>query len=367
MKEAFLREKLEERKTAGAFRQLRLPVAAIDFCSNDYLGLARSLPAIGGANGSTGSRLLSGHTREAAELETFLAAFHDAEAALVFNSGYDANLSLLSSLPARGDTVLYDQLAHASIRDGIRLGFGKGISFLHNDVADLEKKLQTQGQGRCFVVTESVFSMDGDMAPLAEIAAVCDRYNAHLLVDEAHGFGVLGERGEGLVQSLGLASACLARVYTYGKAAGVHGACIAGSVVLKDFLVNFARPFIFTTAPPPHALLAIGQAYTAVAAAGTQRAHLQELIQYFREALIPLRKLDSVTAIQGVVVPGNEAVKQLAARLQEAGYDVRPILYPTVPKGSERLRIVLHAYNTMEELEGLVRLLQSVPEADHQQ
>ena len=362
--ENFLNEKLAERRANGAFRQLRLPSAKIDLCSNDYLGvvhnglLERSLTGTP-AHGSGGSRLLAGNYTLIEEVERQLAVFHNASAALIYNSGYDANLGLLSCIPQRGDTVLYDALSHASIRDGMRLSFAQTFSFSHNDCTDLEKRLAARNTaGNCFVVTESVFSMDGDMAPLTEMAALCTRYGAHLIVDEAHATGVIGDAGEGLVQKLGLEAECFARVHTFGKAVGCHGAVVLGSSLLKDYLINFSRSFIYTTALPPVSAQAIAAAYALLPALKSERAHLQKLIDRWRATEIAYKRLDSGTPIQIVIVPGNDAVRALADRLQAAGMDVRPILYPTVPRGSERLRIVLHAFNTETEVDALAGLLQ---------
>jgi len=203
----FLNKKLNERKQQNAFRTLRITKDKTDFCSNDYLGIVKNnLLQLSTDNcqlrtGSTGSRLLSGNYKLIEETEKEIAIFHQSQTALIFNSGYDANVGLLSSIPQRGDTILYDFLSHASIRDGIRLSFAESFSFAHNDVNDLEKKLN-HAKGNIFVVTESVFSMDGDVCPLQQLVQVCKKYNAHLVIDEAHATGVVGERGEGLVQHL---------------------------------------------------------------------------------------------------------------------------------------------------------------------
>jgi 8-amino-7-oxononanoate synthase len=290
------------------------------------------------------------------EAEKMLAGFHAAEAALIFNSGYDANIGLLSSVPQKGDTILYDQLSHASIRDGIRLSFANHFSFAHNDLADLEKKMQ-HATGTVFIVTESVFSMDGDLCPLEHMTVLAKKYRAHLIIDEAHATGVIGEKGEGLVQQLHLAHEIFARVHTFGKACGCHGAVVLGSQTLKDYLVNFARSFVFSTALPEHAVAMILEAYDQFPKMMEERAHLQGLIQQFQEAELAFEKMVSHTPIQGVVIPGNTAAKNLANRLQENGIDVRPILYPTVPKGKERLRIVLHAFNTAADLDKLIGFL----------
>lgn len=358
MKEGFLLKKLEERKAKQAFRELTVSNGLVDFCSNDYLGIAgkpytaeREL-----RHGSGGSRLLAGNYPMVEALESKLARFHQAEAALLFNSGYDANIGLLSAVPQRGDTILYDYLSHASLRDGIRLSFARAFSFLHNDLADLEQKLKG-ATGHCFVVTESVFSMDGDMAPLTEMSRLCERYGANLIVDEAHGTGVIGTKGEGLVQLLGLADACFARIYTFGKALGCHGAAIAGSALLKDYLVNFARSFIYTTSLPEISIDAISHAYDLMTAMDAERAQLNALVSHFQQKGIKYSKLISQTPIQGVIVPGNQAVRSLARTLQQGGMDVRPILYPTVPENSERLRIVLHSFNTREQVDRLLQFL----------
>lgn len=368
MNEDFLNRKLQQRKEADAYRQLKPSGNGVDFCSNDYLGIVRNklIHIEHGVYGSTGSRLISGNYPLIEEIERQLASFHEAEAGLIFNSGYDANTGLLSSVPQRGDTVLYDQLSHASIRDGIRLSNSYSFSFEHNNVDDLERRLQS-AKGNIFVVTESVFSMDGDTAPLKEISDLCKEYDARLIVDEAHATGVMGEKGEGLVQALGFQGECFARVHTFGKAVGCHGAAILGSKLLHDYLVNFSRPFIYTTALPASAAMAIGAAYALFPSMTAEREHLNELIRIFREKACSLHLCRSHTAIQGVIIPGNENVKRAAATLQQHGFDVRPILYPTVPANQERLRIVLHSFNTKEEVLGLLTLLAEFANAENDQ
>jgi 7-keto-8-aminopelargonate synthetase and related enzymes len=367
MNDVFLLKKLHERQQQHAFRRLELPAARIDFCSNDYLGIvhhrliekhqASRYAGQSFRHGATGSRLISGNYPLLQETEAQIAAFHQAVAGLLYNSGYDANVGLLSCVPQRGDTILYDYLSHASLRDGIRLSFAQAFSFRHNDLDDLEKKLRGAG-GHIFVVTESVFSMDGDMAPLAEMSALCLRYGAYLIVDEAHATGVVGPQGVGLVQQLGLQDACFARVNTFGKAVGCHGAIVLGSAVLRDYLINFSRSFIYSTAMPESSAAAIRSAYAVLPGMEAERAHLRELIDLFQQASCAWEKLPSATPIQVIMAPGNDRVKQLAEKIQKAGMDVRPIMYPTVPAGKERLRIVLHAFNTREEVERLINLLQ---------
>jgi 8-amino-7-oxononanoate synthase len=365
MNEDFLARKLKQRKDTSNYRELRVSEGRVDFCSNDYLGIVRNnllhIPeqSCPKWTGSTGSRLISGNYELIEDVERQIASFHNTEAALIYNSGYDANLGLLGSILQRHDTVLYDQLSHASIRDGIRLSHAFSFSFAHNDLDDLERRLQS-ATGNVFVVTESVFSMDGDIAPLNDIAALCESYNAYLIVDEAHATGVIGERGEGAVQQLGLEKKCFARIHTFGKALGCHGAVIVGSSTLKQFLVNFSRPFIYSTGMPASAVIVIRKAYEVFPTLKAEREQLNELIRLFASHRQQLRLCPSVTPIQGIIIPGNEEVKQVADKLQQAGIDVRAILYPTVPKGTERLRIVMHSYNTADEVQRLTRLLTEV-------
>ncbi|GAC1527936.1 MAG: pyridoxal phosphate-dependent aminotransferase family protein [Sediminibacterium sp.] len=353
----FLQRKLQERTANHALRVLRLPEGKTDFCSNDYLGIVKNsklrTPDSGLPTGSTGSRLLAGNYLLIEMVEKEIAAFHGSDAALIFNSGYDANAGLLSCVPQKGDTVIYDYLCHASIRDGIRLSFAQAFSFAHNDLADLEKKIQ-HATGTVFIVTESVFSMDGDLCPLADMVVLSKKYQAHLIIDEAHATGVIGEKGEGLVKQLGLQEEVFARVHTFGKACGCHGAGILGSVQLRNYLINFARSFIYSTALPAHAMAMVQASYALFPLMNEERKQLYALIKQFQQAPLIYEKLFSSTPIQAVIIPGNEAVKRMAQHLQEQALDVRPILYPTVPKDKERLRIVLHSFNTKEELSQLL-------------
>ena len=363
--DTFLEKKLGQRKEQNSFRQLKLTGNKTDFCSNDYLGivynnLLNDKIAHGLKTGSTGSRLLAGNYHLIEETEKQVAAFHKAEAALIFNSGYDANLGLLSSVPQKGDIILYDQLCHASLRDGIRLSFAQSFSFTHNDIEDLGKKLRllpVNTERNTFIVTETVFSMDGDLCPLPDLIHLSKQYNAHLIIDEAHAIGVVGKTGEGLSQHENLQEEIFCRIYTFGKACGCHGAVVTGSHQLKDYLINFARSLIYTTALPEHSVAAIQASYNTFPFLNNERRHLQQLIQYFQQAELQFEKLSSPTPIQIVIIPGNDAIKLIARQLQEAGFDVRPILYPTVPSGKERLRIVLHSFNTLNEVEQLVKIL----------
>jgi len=357
--ENFLKAKLEERRINESLRALRIVEGMIDFCSNDYLGIARNRlinAEAGLRTGSTGSRLLAGNYPMIEKLEPEIAQFHRADAALIFNSGYDANLGLLASVPQKGDTIIYDKLSHASLRDGIRLSFAQSFSFAHNDLIDLKKKLAL-ATGNRFVVTESVFSMDGDQSPLNEIVQLCAENDAKLIVDEAHATGIVGQKGEGLVQELGIENACFARIHTFGKALGTHGAVVLGSHLLREYLVNFARPFVYTTALPETSVSAIRQSYAIFPGMKNERQALANLIGEFSTARIRFERILSSTPIQAVLVPGNRNVRELARALQNRNLDIRPIVYPTVPKNGERLRIVLHSYNSIEELKLLIEAL----------
>ncbi|AKD03832.1 8-amino-7-oxononanoate synthase [Pontibacter korlensis] len=365
-----LQQKLAERAAQGTLRALKTTTGLTDFCSNDYLGLARSeklralihkeevkhkhLPL-----GATGSRLLSGHHPLFEELESLIARYHHAEAALLFNSGYAANVGLLSALPQRGDTVFYDEASHASMKDGLRLSFAKSYPFRHNNVKDLRQKLK-HAAGQVYVLVESVYSMDGDQAPLRDLAQLCNQQQAALIVDEAHAVGLYGERGEGLVSALGLEQEVFARVLTYGKAMGLHGAAVVGPQILCNFLINYSRAFIYTTGLPTHALEALKCAYTLLPELGEERARVKKLAHLLYQKLNNLsgiRCTPENSVILSVFLHQPQRLKELAAALQQNGFDVRPVLPPTVPAGTDRLRVIVHAFNTEEEIEGLVQAI----------
>lgn len=365
-----IRKKLDERRNNNSLRTLPVGGELADFCSNDYLGLARDetlreelYRAPPGLTGATGSRLISGNSGLAVRLEEELADFHGAPAGLLFPSGYAANLGLLSAIADRHDVVLYDQLVHASIREGVQLCRARSYSFRHNDLDHLERRFE-KITGNVFIVVESVYSMDGDEAPLEDLAALAAEKGAALIVDEAHATGVFGRRGEGLVTALDLENAVWARVHTFGKAVGSHGAIVLGPAYLRDYLMNFARSFIYTTALPDHTLQAVRLAYREMAG-GERIKILLKNRDRFLDLLSPKarnRFIASRSAIQSLVWPGNSKVKKIAARLQQHGFDVRPILHPTVPKGAERLRICLHTHNSIQEIEGLVALVNQTVE-----
>ena len=369
--EQFLHQKLNERTEKNRLRKLTYSNLPIDFCSNDYLGLAKSqeLRSLiemepnrlsNFKNGATGSRLLSGNYLYTEETEQHIAEFHSTAAALLFNSGYDANVGLLSSIPQRGDTIIADELIHASLIDGARLSYAERFRFKHNNVIDLEQKLKN-AKGLCYVVIESIYSMDGDMAPLTEISKLCHKYHANLIVDEAHAVGVFGNKGKGLVQQLGLEKKIFARIVTYGKALGTHGAAILGSNHLRHYLINFARSFIYTTAAPMHQIIAIKCSYQLMAQHNYQQ-QLTNKIEYYNQQIevTSLPRIKSNSCIQTILFKNDLTAKKAADYLQSKGFDVRAILSPTVPEGQERLRICLHLYNTEEEIKKLINHLKDI-------
>jgi len=364
-----LQSKLERRQFNNYFRKLPDQPDLIDFCSNDYLGLARN-PALhrrveqrqkkDGTIGSTGSRLLTGNSPFVLELEGFLADLFKGEGALVFNSGYAANVALLSAIPQKGDSVIIDELSHACIREGSRISLADRFMFKHNDLADLRQKLKSC-RGDKFVAFESIYSMDGDQAPIAEIARLCQQYEASLIIDEAHSTGVCGPNGSGLVCELNLEDAFFGRVYTFGKAMGAHGACVVGSKTLIDYLVNYSRPFIFTTALPHHSLASIWEAFHFLADNPSLQEDLRSKVSLFQAGLSALKEpggfLPSNSAVQAMIVPGNVEAKRASQSLIDKGFDARPILYPSVAKGKERLRFSLHSYNQDSQIKALVKAI----------
>ncbi len=363
-----LEEKLQKRIENKSFRKLTEKKDFIDFSSNDYLGLSKSEEVFKKvhdfitenkihSNGSTGSRLISGNHALHEKVEQFLSEYHKSESALIFNSGYDANLGLFSSVPQKGDVILYDELIHASIRDGITMSHAKAYKFKHNNTDDLQKLLERfqDTSDAVYIVTESIFSMDGDAPDLKEFCAISNKYKANLIVDEAHAVGVFGQ---GKAQEF--SDQIFARVVTFGKALGCHGAAILGSLDLRAYLINFARSFIYTTALPPHSLATILISYQKMMDSDVEN-RLRENIHFFKKEIIRMglhkRFIESDSAIHSFVVSGNEQVKKIAGELQKAKFDVKPILSPTVPKGEERIRFCLHSFNSFEEITGVLEVL----------
>ncbi|MBT8204663.1 MAG: 8-amino-7-oxononanoate synthase [Eudoraea sp.] len=379
-----LHQKLSKREASNALRYLSFNEGKLDFCSNDYLGFAGSPELSARINqrikenpvsgsGASGSRLLSGNSKLHEDLEEFLSKYYGAEAALLFNSGYDANLGVFASMLQKGDLVIYDELVHASIRDGIQMSYAKAHKFRHNDLEDLERKLQrgnpeAADQKECtlYVVTESVFSMDGDSPELQGLVALCRQYSAYLIVDEAHATGIYGDKGTGLVREHHLQDDVFARIITFGKAFGTHGAAVLGSSDLKKYLINYARSFIYSTALPPHSLVAIRESHRLLDAAygKTARQLLRENITYFRSQIDHLQMnadfVFSTSPIQSFILPENKRVKQVADKIREQGFDVRPILSPTVPIGKERIRFCLHSFNEKKDIAKVLNLLRKI-------
>jgi len=364
---------LDKRKTSTNFRTLSLPNKDLtDFSSNDYLGFSKNpeLKVLKDSilkeyqiqqQGSTGSRLITGNSQIHLDCEKQIAFFHNGEKSLLFNSGYDANVGVLSSVLQRGDIVLYDELCHASIIDGVRLSFATAFKFKHNDVSHLLELLEKNKTAEnIYVVTESVFSMDGDCALLKEISSICKSQNAYLIVDEAHAIGVYGEQGKGLCNELNIEQNCFARIYTFGKAMGVHGAVVVGSSDLYDYLVNFARSFIYTTALPASSVALIMASYNLLQNTNQTKV-VQENISSFNELTLKLQnKIKSTSAIHCFLIEGNENAINASKQLINKGFDVRAIKSPTVKAGTERLRICLHATNTQQEFQQLSEALHQI-------
>ena len=305
---------------------------------------------------------MSGNSAYLEDLERYIADLHKSEAGLIFNSGYDANVGFFSALPQRGDTIITDELIHASIIDGARLSYANRYSFRHNDLQSLEDKLK-HAKGNCYLAIESVYSMDGDMPPIDLILELTDKYNASLIVDEAHAVGLFGF---GLVNTPDLQSRIFARLVTFGKALGCHGAIVLGSNLLREYLVNFARSFIYTTAAPFHQAASVKMAYKLLQESGEEADLLKNNIGLFKQQIKKNSEyllINSNSAIQCVVLKSNEKAKAIAQNLQSAGLDVRPILSPTVPQGSERIRICLHSFNTESEITLLTTTINNLIDA----
>lgn len=355
-----LHNKIEDRIEKGTLRSLSSFEGMIDFFSNDYLGASNEpINFVQHSFGATGSRLISGNCEEMIRSEESIAKFFNARSCLMFNSGYDANLGLFSSIPQRGDTILYDELIHASVRDGIRLSLANGISFKHNNVDDLKKKMERL-TGGVYVAVESLYSMDGDLAPLKEITLLTENNGAYLIVDEAHACGVIGKSGSGLVAHLGLENQVFAKLVTFGKAYGSHGACILGSPELVQYLVNFARSFIYTTALPSSVFTRNLSVLTSSFISERQR-ELNDNIAYFRANYSNNNLIsDPKSPIQVIEIGNVGTTKKIAESLQKLNIAIKPIYSPTVTEGKERLRICIHSFNTIDDINLLIQELRTI-------
>lgn len=343
----------------------------VAFCSNDYLGLAAD-PRIAAAAregidrygvGAGASHLILGHGTAHHELEDALARFSGQPRALLFSTGYMANLGVISALAGRGDAVFADRLNHASLNDAALLSRATFKRYAHNDLAALERLLATTPARRRLVAVDAVFSMDGDLAPLPDLLALCERHDAWLYVDDAHGFGVLGERGRGTLSHFGIASERIIYMATLGKAAGVGGAFVAGSAALTEALVQDARTYIYTTASPPLLAHALLESLRIIEAEEERRIRLRALIARLREGLsgLPWTLMPSDTPIQPLLVGANDAALALSARLAEEGLLVPAIRPPTVPQGTARLRISLSADHDLADVARLADALRRAP------
>ena len=376
---AALQSGLDERAALGLLRRQRTlqspqaPHIVVDgqpylsFCSNDYLGLANHAQLIAalqqGAQqygvGAGAAHLVSGHMQPHEELEHALADFVGKPAALLFSTGYMANLGIVQALVGKADTVFADKLNHASLNDAMLLSRASIKRYRHNDMTQLAQLLKQAKSGRKLVITDAVFSMDGDVAPLPELLALCEQHDAWLLIDDAHGFGVLGEQGRGSLAHFGISSKRIIYMGTLGKAAGVFGAFVAAEQVVIDTLVNHARSYIYTTASPPALARALLASLRLIANGDALRGHLQGLISQLRSGLrgLPWTVMPSVTAIQPLLVGDNQAALNLSDELRERGIWVAAIRPPTVPQGTARLRITLSAAHSAADVTRLIEAL----------
>ncbi|KAL5092248.1 hypothetical protein Trisim1_002134 [Trichoderma cf. simile WF8] len=402
---------LSSRLTQGRLRRLTIPSStSVDFSSNSYLSLSSnpavkaayvsfilphlqsSSPEAGFGLGSGGSRLLDGNSAFTEDLERRISEFHGADAGLLFNSGFEANTGLFACVPQKGDVIVYDELIHASVHDGMKLSRAQRIAFAHNKVYDdaatssasskypsLDSLLKSlaedtqvsSGKKNIFIAVEGVYSMDGDLAPLQEIVECVEKRlpqgNGYVIVDEAHSTGIFGKQGRGLVCQLGLEDRIWARVHTFGKAMGCSGAIVLCSSTTRSYLINYARSFIYTTAMAFPSLASIRTTYDFLAQghADSLVQNLQSLIHHMHTLLTQLIERHGPSpelfrinpeAPQSPILPllTNRA-RNLAQYCQERGFTVRPIVAPTVPAGQDRVRVCLHAGNTVEEVEGLCR------------
>jgi 8-amino-7-oxononanoate synthase len=346
------------------------------FCSNDYLGLANH-PALAEALcesakrygvGAGASHLIVGHQTEHHRLERALAEFSRYPEALLFSTGYMANMGVVSALVGRDDTVFSDKLNHASLNDAIVLSRARMQRYRHGDLAQLEQQLASVRNGRKLVVTDAVFSMDGDIAPVPQLLTLCERYDAWLLLDDAHGFGVLGEQGRGTLEHFGLGSERIIYMATLGKAAGVLGAFVAAVPAVIETLIQRARTYVYTTAMPPPLAAALLTSLQLMRNDLWRRQRLQELVGQLQERLAVLRQwrlMPSQTPIQPLLIGGNQEAVRVSEALQREGILVPAIRPPTVPKGAARLRISLSAAHTPENVdqlcEALLRLERGLP------
>ena len=373
-----LQRKLDDRNASNALRKLGTQNGLVDFSSNDYLGFSKS-EALFEATHHYLTRKPVRPKLELQDLDYYREIIHcmlfwrqcfpNSMIVRMHWSSIPAMMPIWGSFPVvpqRGDLIFYDEYSHASIRDGITMSNAKSYKFKHNDLDALKtlvlrhSEFPSKSKQTTYIVTESVFSMDGDTPDLKAFADFCTRNNYHLIVDEAHAIGVFGEKGNGLVQELKMEQRPFARIATFGKAMGCHGAAILGSSSLKQYLINFSRSFIYTTALSPHALATIKSSYSELLKT-SKIEKLHQNISFFKTEVQRLQLarlfINSNSSIHCCVVSGNETIKEIAKKLKTNGFDVKPILSPTVPKGQERLRFCLHSYNSEKEISEVLTLL----------
>jgi 8-amino-7-oxononanoate synthase len=373
---ATLQQELDKRKVDGLLRQRRLldsPQAEhivandrhfLSFCSNDYLGLANRpelIAAMQKAAGDSGvgsgaSNLITGHHRYHDSLEKRLAEFVELPAALLFSTGYMANIGVIGALMDRHDAIFADKLNHACLNEGAYLSRAAFHRFPHNDVTALENLLKESKAKHKLIAADAVFSMDGDIAPLPEYFALCEKYDAYLYIDDAHGFGVLGEHGKGSLNHFGLKSPRIIMMATLGKAAGVAGAFVAGEKVVIDYLIQKANSYVYSTPAPPALSATLIESVRLIEAGDELRTHLNKLIALLKSTLQTKKwqLLPSDTAVQPLIVGGNHEVLALSEFLQAKGILVPAIRPPTVPQHTGRLRISLSAAHSIEDVQKLV-------------
>ena len=358
-----LKDRLEKRKNENILRSLKPEKQGIDFYSNDYLGLAQNelfleilLQEINQQppllKGATGSRLISGNSNFTMDVEFFLAKKHSVESALLLPSGYLANVAFFSAIPQRGDTVIMDEFIHRSVRDGAKLSNAKRLKFRHNNLDHLEKLLK-EASGNCFIAVESLYSMEGDFAPLEKLTTLAERYNASLIVDEAHAFGVFGY---GLVAQKNLQQKVFATVVTFGKALGLHGAAIFGNQTLISYLINFSSPVIYSTGSSDFHAMSIKKGYDFLEDNSTLSQDLQNNIKEFRKIGLPTLS-DQQSPIQIIPMSDTSSAKNLQQHLEKRGFLTFAAVAPTVKEGEERLRICLHSFNSKQEINQVTKII----------
>lgn len=357
-----LKQALRKRKENGNYRSLKVADAKIDFFSNNYLSLPQPDTEVDFFYADTSSsRLIAGTSSSHIQLEKQLAEKFDSPSALLFNSGYTANLGLLSCLPTKNDLILYDEFAHASLKDGIRLSNASFYKFKHNDISNLERLLKKYASNyeTVFVVVESLYSMDGDFCPLKEICQLKKQYEFSLLLDEAHSIGTFGTEGKGISINLDLSTNIDFRIITFGKAFGSHGAAVLANQTTIDYLINFSRPFIYTTALPTNIIQHIAKKINHPKITLAQKK-LQNNINYFRTSFAQYNlKSANNSPIQTLFFP-KKHLDLITSIAQENGIGIKAILPPTVPKGGERLRISIHSANTNEEIDLLKKCIECI-------